>query len=136
MAVVLDSVIPVGVALANPACTEAYENVSETGKCYMTIACVEEFACAVKRFCPSQLAEKWISWLFTNDNIRIIESEDPQYTSEDFVSLVAEAFAESNLASPAASAAALGRRLGAPVVTSRLDFRQLEDSGFCQVIWV
>lgn len=136
MAVVLDAVIPIGVAVSDPACSKALEDTLTRGRCFMTIASVEEFACVVRDYCGEQLAEKWLAWLFSVEDIEIVEARHKDYVSEDFVMLVADAYSKTRLTPPAASAAALARHLKIPVVTNRRNFIDLEQSGFCRVIWV
>ena len=136
MAVVLDAVVPIGVAVSDPGCSRAFEDILTRGRCYMTIASVEEFACAVREYCGEQLAEKWIAWLLSVDGIEIVESRYRQYMSEHFVTFVAEAYAGTRITVPAASAAALASHLKVPLATNRPSFADLERDGFCEILWV
>lgn len=122
----------------NSICTTAFEEVSKSGLCYMTIAGVEEYVSQVKANCSAQLAEKWIGWFFTCGDIKIIESTSQDFFSEEFTSLVGDAYNSSGLGVAPASAAALARVLGIPVVTvsKRYKFEQLERENFCQVMWI
>lgn len=135
MAVVLDATVPIGVAMSDPASGRAFENAIGLGRCYMTVSSAHEFACVVREHCGSQLAEKWIGWLFSVDNIEVVEANHPEYAQEEFVSLVAEAYTINRITVSAASAAALSSHLHIPVVTNRPSFAALEQEGFCQVRW-
>jgi hypothetical protein len=135
VAVVLDAPVLIGVAMSDSASVKAFGDALAEGKCYMTIASAEEFACVVTEHCGAQLAEKWIGWLYSVDNIEIVEASQPEYTSEGFVSRVAEAYSLNRISVPAASAAALSNYLRIPVLTYRPSLSALEREGFCQVRW-
>lgn len=111
MAVVLDAPVLIGVAMSDSASEKMFENVISQGHCYMTIASVGEFACVVLEHCGSQLGEKWIGWLFSVDNIDIVEANHSEYVAEAFASLVAEAYTLARIQVPGATAAALANHL-------------------------
>jgi hypothetical protein len=135
VAVVLDAPVLIGIAMNDPASERAFSKAVERGLCYLTVASSEEFACVVWEHCGSQLAEKWIGWLFSMDNIEIVEASDTQYVKELFVTSVAEAYTLGRVSIPAASAAALSRHMRIPVLTNRPSFSAFEENEFCEVSW-
>jgi hypothetical protein len=136
MAVVLDARVAAGVALQDRTLTKHVEQALESGKCYMTLASVVEFSCLVTDGCGPQLARQWLGWLFTNEDIEIVERLHlTESLTEEFQVLVGEAYLKSGVAYSSASAAALAHRMGIPVLTNRREFRELEDQQFCGVQW-
>lgn len=135
MAIVLDGAVAAGVPLGNLDAEKHVEAALAAGRCFMTLASVSEFACIVAQGAGQALADHWVAWIYTNEDIEIVEERHKEYMKEGFMLLVVEACLRSGLYSPSCSAAALARRMNIPVLTNREGFRELEQQGFCSVVW-
>ncbi|MEN6355792.1 MAG: hypothetical protein ABFD83_01765 [Armatimonadota bacterium] len=129
MALVLDSSIPLAVALENAKVVASFEKAICSNTCYITDQSVAEFACLAMEKCGAGLTEKWIGWLYTLDNVKMVSGVD-----EEFAKQSAEAYVLGGISIASASAVALAHKMAIPILTCRPGFSLV--ATYCDVMLI